>query len=227
MKQIGTLTERKIFLKKSFFSTHPYFPGFLAVILFVFLLCLTALQNQRESLATHIAPSILRFHVLADSDREEDQSVKLEVRSLILDLIKENLPKHADKQETIQWILSSKPFIEQTTDAYLADHGFSYQSNLSLERTYFPTRTYDRLVFPCGNYDAIRLVLGSGQGHNWWCVLYPAFCFTDEVCKPLSAEELAKLKSVIKKDDYPALVDNRPDLEVLFPLFLSRIVNSK
>ena len=214
-------------MKKSFCSTHLYFPGLLAVILFVFLLCLTALQNQRESLATHIAPSILRFHVLADSDREEDQNVKLEVRSLILDLIKENLPKHADKQETIQWILSSKPFIEQTTDSYLADHGFSYQSKLSLEHTYFPTRTYDRLVFPCGTYDAIRLVLGSGQGHNWWCVLYPSFCFTDEVCKPLSAEELTKLKSVIKKDDYPALVDNRPDLEVLFPLFLSRIVNSK
>ena len=216
IKQAMNLTERRIFLRNSSCSTRPYFPGVLAIILLVFLLCLTSLQNQRETLATHISPAILRFHVLADSDSKEDQSVKLEVRSLVLDLIKEHLPEHADKQETIQWILSSKPFIEQTANSYLTDHGFSYESQLSLEHTYFPTRTYDNLIFPCGNYDAIRLVLGSGQGHNWWCVLYPAFCFTDEVSKPLSAKELARLKSVIQKDDYPALVDNRPDLEVTF-----------
>lgn len=213
-------------MKKSAFHTNPCFPGILAMILLVFLLCLTALQNRRETLAAHIAPSVLRFHVLADSDRKKDQDVKLEVRSLVLDLIKEHLPEHADKQETIQWILSSKPFIEQTADTYLADHGFSYRSRLSLERTYFPTRTYDRLVFPCGNYDAVRLVLGSGNGHNWWCVLYPALCFTGEICKPLTAEELSELKSAIEKDDYPALVDNRPDLKLLFPLFISRTLQS-
>lgn len=212
-------------MKKSEFHTGPYFPGLLAMVLLVFLLSLTALQNRREDLAARIAPAVLRFHVLADSDREKDQNVKLEVRSLILDLIKENLPRHAGKQETISWIVSSKPFIEEAADSYLASHGFSYRSELSLERTYFPTRTYDHLVFPCGNYDAVRLVLGSGKGHNWWCVLYPAFCFTDEVCKPLSDEELAELKSAVEKDDYPALVDNRPDLEVIFPLFVSRIFN--
>lgn len=102
IKQAMNLTERRIFLKNSSCSTRPYFPGVLAIILLVFLLCLTSLQNQRETLATHISPAILRFHVLADSDRKEDQRVKLEVRSLVLDLIKEHLPEHADKQETIQ-----------------------------------------------------------------------------------------------------------------------------
>lgn len=208
-------------MKKTSITTHPDFPGILALILLIFLLALTSLQNQQEALAARIAPSVLRFHILADSDRREDQDVKLEVRSLVLDLLKKNLPSSSGKKETIRWILSSRSLIEQTADSYLIEHGFPYQAHLSLEHTYFPTRTYDQFLFPCGYYDAVKLVLGSGNGHNWWCVLYPSFCFTDEICKPLSGKELAELKSAIKKDDYPALLDNRPDLRLVFPFFAS------
>ncbi len=177
------------------------------------------IRQRQEALADRISPSVLRFHILANSDSKKDQEIKLKVRSLILDYIQTQLPENAGKQETEACLAAKRPAIEARANEYLASHGFDYQAKLQLTRCYFPMRAYGAMVFPCGTYDAARIILGKGKGHNWWCVLYPRFCFVDAVCSEIPDESLAVLRQNIKQDDYLALEDHRPELNIRFRLF--------
>lgn len=183
------------------------------------LLSMGHLQREREMLAGRLAPSILRFHILANSDSDLDQAVKLEVRSLILDYVRDLLPAGADKAETEACLSRFKDSIEEQANQFLAKNGFLYRAHMQLTRCYFPTRVYGNLVFPCGTYDAVRITLGKGDGHNWWCVLYPRFCFVDAVCTEVPSESMELLRKNVNQDDLLAMEDHRPDIKIRFRLF--------
>lgn len=193
--------------------------GGLACLILALLLGMTHLQQQREALASRLAPSVLRFHILANSDSDADQTVKLEVRSLVLDFLAEQKPEN--KADTIRLLEENRAAIEQTANTCLARQGFPYQARLQITRDYFPTRVYDKLVIPCGYYDAARITLGRGDGHNWWCVLYPRFCFLDAACQEVPGDSLHQLQETLNQDDFLALEDHRPDLTIRFFLFPS------
>lgn len=183
--------------KKLFFS--------LTCFLLALLFCTSQIRLNNEALAKELAPQVLRFHIMANSDSKTDQKIKLEVRSLILDHLRNTLPKNADKQDTVSWLNDHKTDIETLADAYLAQNGCSYHTSLKLTNCYFPSRYYRGITFPCGMYDAARITLGNGNGHNWWCVLYPRYCFVDEALEqtqkgapPLSKEQRPIVKFRIK-----------------------------
>ena len=121
----------------------------LPLLLLSLLLSMGNLQKRREALADRIAPSILRFHILANSDSKTDQAVKLEVRSFLLDYIRDHLPESADsKNEVSGWLFKNKTSLETAASRFLAEKQMPYSAALSLERTWFPTRVYDDLVIP-------------------------------------------------------------------------------
>lgn len=191
----------------------------LGCLLLAMLLTLAQVQKGQEALADRLSPSLLRFHILANSDSGKDQEVKLKVRSLLLDYMQERLGGDADKEETVEYLQNHQSEVEQLADRYLEENGFDYQAKLELTNCYFPTRVYDNLVFPCGNYDAARITLGKGDGHNWWCVLYPRLCFVDAVCSEIPEESERKLAAELEEGDYLALRDNRPKIEIRFLMF--------
>ena len=192
--------------------------GFLFMAL---LLSMNQVQQQREALAQRIAPALLRFHILANSDSSADQQVKLEVRSLILDYIQELLPPEQGKKETIRCLREQKAAIEKTASQYLAQRGYPYGAELEITRCYFPTRVYDNMVIPVASTMPPGLRWEKGKGHNWWCVLYPRFCFVDAACKEIPKESRSQLRNQINQDDYLALENHRPDFEFRFRLFPS------
>lgn len=192
----------------------------LPVLLFSLLLSMGALRNEQEALAARIAPAILRFHVLANSDSKADQKLKLEVRSFLLDYIHDRLPETADSKEGVMaWFSGQKEALETAAGSFLAEKQAPYQARLDLERAWFPTRVYDGLVIPCGTYDSARVILGDGKGRNWWCVLYPQFCFLDEVCKEIPEQSRKKLQDKLDQGDYPLLEDHRPAVKIRFFFF--------
>lgn len=161
------------------------------------LTCLTAwTRAEEERLAKALAPQVLRFHVLADSDSPADQKLKLQVRDLLLEKIRRDVPGCSKKEQMESYIRTSEKKLEESANQFIREQGFSCTADIRLEQAYFPTRIYGDLTFPCGVYDAVRVVLGSGNGHNWWCVLYPSLCFTSEsfaVMPPESETELSCL----------------------------------
>lgn len=188
----------------------------LSCLLLALTLSMSQVRKEQEALAGRLSPSLLRFHILANSDSRKDQQVKLEVRSLILDYMLEHLGQDAGKEETIQYLRDNKAQVEQAADRYLEQKGFGYQASLELTNSYFPARAYGDMVFPCGYYDAARITLGSGKGHNWWCVLYPRLCFVDAACGEVPEESEQTLLEELAQGDYLSLRDNRPEIKIRF-----------
>lgn len=191
----------------------------LTCLLIAMLLSLGQVQKKREALADRLAPSMLRFHILANSDSETDQAVKLEVRSLVLDYMQSHLEPDAGKESTVDYLSAHRADVERLADDYLKERGFHYRASLELTNCYFPSRVYDNLVFPCGYYDAARIILGSGSGHNWWCVLYPRLCFVDAACSEVPDKTRRQLEEMLNQGDYLALQDNRPEIQIRFKFF--------
>lgn len=121
----------------------------------------------------------LRVHIRANSNSSEDQTVKYMVRDAVVEALIPVLSEIETKEEAKQVLTQNLAYIEKVADEVLKSEGFSYTSKAYISNEYFPTRTYEELTLDSGYYDALILALGSGNGNNWWCVVYPAFCFTN------------------------------------------------
>ena len=123
---------------------------------------------------------VLRIHILADSDQEADQTVKLQVRDAVLEAINQDFSGDGTLEGTIACLEGEMDRIEETANEVLAEAGMPYQAKAELTEMYFTTREYERdgstFSMPAGRYQALRITLGSGEGHNWWCVAYPPMC---------------------------------------------------
>lgn len=121
----------------------------------------------------------LRIHIRANSNSEIDQSVKYMVKDAIVEALIPVLSEVESKDEAVKVMTENFDYIENVADAVLKSEGFSYKSSARIDNEYFPSRTYQNLTLDEGYYDALIVDLGSGEGNNWWCVVFPAFCFTE------------------------------------------------
>lgn len=124
----------------------------------------------------NVRSEVLRLHIPANSDCEEDQSVKLELRDLLLAEYGNELTDCKDLAAAEERVRELLPEIESRCTEFLRERGFDYGAKAELTDMYFTTREYDRLILPAGEYTALRVTLGSGEGHNWWCVIFPQLC---------------------------------------------------
>ena len=156
-------------------------------------------QGRQES----ISSSLLRLHVLAHSDAAEEQSLKLEVRDAVLEYISPRL-------EDAQTVAQAREIIRTELDNIglaAAEAARGRKVSVSLDRENYPTKAYEGFRLPAGNYESLRVVLGEGQGQNWWCIVFPPVC--------LSAVQSEPVAAVMNRDDY-ALVSSREGWELRF-----------
>ena len=130
--------------------------------------------NKNETLESQ---EYLRIHIRANSNSEQDQNVKYMVKDAVVEAMIPLLSEAQTKKEAESILVKNFAYIEGVADAVLKENGFLYKSNAKINNEYFPTRTYENLTLESGYYDALILNLGEGTGDNWWCVVYPAFCF--------------------------------------------------
>ena len=119
----------------------------------------------------------LRIHIRANSNDVADQNVKYAVKKAVVDYLTPQLAEVCTKQQAMQVVEANLVQIQAVANSVLAQNGFYYTSNVSICREVFPTRSYDGVVLDAGIYDALIVNLGSGEGDNWWCVVYPPLCF--------------------------------------------------
>ena len=119
---------------------------------------------------------ILRLHVVANSDSQEDQSIKLKVRDAVLESISEDLRNVADMEQAKAYIQENLPKIQQAANDCLAALGCEDTAVATLQEEIFDKRVYDTFSLPSGIYEALRITIGSGEGKNWWCVAFPTLC---------------------------------------------------
>ncbi|MCI8608403.1 MAG: stage II sporulation protein R [Firmicutes bacterium] len=130
---------------------------------------------------------IIRLHVIANSDSEEDQALKLKVRNLVLLRVQFQLEQFkggggvgkSDSDHIRTYIQDNLELIENWAREAIEAEGYDYPVKASLGMTWIPAKKYDDLYFPAGNYEALNIVIGEGAGQNWWCVLFPPLCLID------------------------------------------------
>ena len=144
--------------------------------------CISVINSYFGKTSDALANSVIRFHVLANSDKEEDQSLKLKVRDRIIKEMEPLFDKNGDISAAREVIIENMDKIKTVAKDEVKKHGFDYDVNVSLGNSYFPTKEYGDVVLPTGNYEALKIEIGDARGQNWWCVLFPPLCFVDESC---------------------------------------------
>lgn len=125
---------------------------------------------------TQLADRVIRFHVIANSNSQEDQELKLQVRDAVLAATEDFYPQGADLETARAAVSSHLGELARTGQETVEAAGYSYPVTASLERCWFPTKEYDGFALPAGEYTALRVVIGAGEGENWWCVAFPPLC---------------------------------------------------
>ena len=123
-----------------------------------------------------IYDKVVRLHVLANSDSEEDQAIKLAVRDAILNVTVPLLQDCNTQEEAVARLEANRPLLTKTAKNVLREQGFDDTVNIEMGLEDYPTRTYDSLCFPAGEYISMRINIGEGEGQNWWCCLFPPLC---------------------------------------------------
>ncbi|MCI7734340.1 MAG: stage II sporulation protein R [Dysosmobacter sp.] len=141
-----------------------------------------SLQNRDQ-----LADKVVRLHILANSDSEEDQALKLRVRDRVLERATELLEQTGDRREAADVLQSHLPELERIAAEEISDCGYEYDVTAEVANTMFPTKEYDGFTLPAGEYLALRIIIGEGNGHNWWCVVFPPLCTTEAADVPASA----------------------------------------
>lgn len=160
---------------------------------------------QAAGIQEGIASEIIRFHVLANSDREEDQTLKLEVKTQVVYYMKELLHSTETIEDTRQVIQNSLGEIQGKAEEVIREQGYDYGVTAELEKCYFPIKTYGDCTFPAGEYEALRIRIGEAKGKNWWCVLFPNLCFLDSIHAVVPEREKQELKNVLTEEEYESL----------------------
>ena len=180
----------------------------LAVILIVFL------GSGPVASQESIAQKIIRFHVLANSDSEKDQSLKLKVKDNVLSYTTNILGNSKSIDESRKLLQENDSKIKKIAESTIKNLGYSYAVKTELSEENFPVKSYGNITLPQGEYEAYRIIIGDGSGKNWWCVMFPPLCFVDatkgEVEKKKTSDEM---KEVLNQDEYK-LVDNEPKSSV-------------
>ena len=124
----------------------------------------------------NIRDEVVRLHILANSDSDADQNVKLVVRDKILKSGNELFSGNMTVETAYSRLSDNKEVIKAYINNILREEGFDYVAEVYLVSEYYPTRTYETFTLPAGKYLSVKIILGNGEGHNWWCVMFPPLC---------------------------------------------------
>ena len=181
----------------------------------LFFICTLELMAGCYSLAANLAKQqsvesisakVLRFHVIAKSDNENDQRRKLLVRDAVGEWMNLKLANAKDKSECEKIIEENKEQIQAIAEQVLAEDGKAESVQVRLADVEFPDKVYGDYEFPAGIYRALQIIIGEGEGHNWWCVLYPNLCFSAEGYDVTGNGAKEELSKVLSPSEYEMLL---------------------
>ena len=184
-------------------------------ILTLLLICsamflLTAFVAADEAVADD---SLIRFHVIANSDTLYDQSIKLKVRDSVIEKVNHVLDSARNEKEAEQLLERHSEEILETANNILTKENCGYTATAKLGTSIFPTKTYGKITLPAGKYKAYKIILGEGKGKNWWCVLYPPLCFVD-INDDTAVAVTEKTEDLRKEEDIFAVNGNLYQIKI-------------
>ena len=161
-----------------------------------------------ESDCSDVREDCFRLHIIANSDSEEDQRLKLQVRDGILKNTAELFSGAGSKKDAMEICRSEEDTIKKYAERVISREGYGYEIRIETGKAYFPTRTYEKYTLPAGEYDALKIIIGKGEGENWWCVMFPSLCLPTFM-------KTDGLSDVLAEDEIK-LIEKNPKYEIRF-----------
>lgn len=168
-----------------------------------------------------IAKEIIRFHVIANSDSDSDQALKLKVKDELVKRLAPLLEQSSSISESRSILDNNRVYIQQIAEEMIQKNGYDYPVQVSLENCYFPLKVYGNYEFPPGYYEALRVRIGEAAGRNWWCVMFPPLCFVDDTYSVVDSKTGKKLKHLLTKEEYNTLIIKKKPVKVKFKIWES------
>lgn len=166
-----------------------------------------ALDLYAENEKRAIADSVLRLHVVAESNSEYDQKIKLKVRDAVLALAEDFFKEAENKDEAVAAALENKALIEKAAKDVLLKEGCFLPLRVEIKKTKFPLKIYGNIKLPGGMYDAVNVKIGKAEGENWWCIMYPALCFSKDVSGVLDSDGEKRLYTELGEEKFRLITD--------------------
>ena len=188
---------------------------FLVIILLLSLYITICAISYVDIVSEDLADSVFRLHIIANSDSEEDQNLKLKVRDELLSYMN-NISKNCNsKDEVIELAKKHSNEFKEIASNVVKSNNFDYDVNVEIGPSQFPTKYYGDISLPSGSYDALKVTLGKAEGHNWWCVMFPPLCFVDVSSGIVPDSSKQEMKENLNDEEY-SLISNSEDTEVSF-----------
>ena len=162
-------------------------------------------NNDISTIQQGISHKIIRFHVIANSDSNADQALKLKVKEAVVNYTSELLCNSKSINETEDLLSAHTTDIISIANSVITENGYDYPVTAEITDTYFPTKSYGSYTFPPGTYRAFQIKIGEAKGKNWWCVLYPPLCFIDISHGTVNTESEELLKETLTTDEFQAV----------------------
>ncbi|NLO10326.1 MAG: stage II sporulation protein R [Clostridiales bacterium] len=166
-----------------------------------------------------IAREIIRFHVIANSDSDEDQELKIQVKDALVDYLKPSLKNTKDIEDAQSIISEMLPSIQSMATHIIEENGYKYNVTASLSSSYFPMKVYGNYTFPPGQYEALQVRIGNSEGRNWWCLMFPPLCFVDETYNIVDEDGEEKLEYLLTEEELDALKNEKVPMKIRLKIF--------
>ena len=176
--------------------------------LLLFLYTFVSAISYVEAISTNISESVFRLHVIANSNSNEDQSLKYKVRDNLLNYMNNVCTNCTTKEEAINIVTIHEEEFKKIAIETIHNSGYSYDVQIEIGNFEFPTKKYGDISLPAGFYDALRIKIGEAKGENWWCVMFPSLCFVDISSGIVPDESKEELQDNLSDEEYAIISEN-------------------
>lgn len=195
------------------------FKKFILLTFLLFIYVFLSAQSYATAISNNLSTAVFRLHVLANSNSDEDQNLKLKVRDSLLNYMNGLCSNCSTKQEAISIANEHKSDFQKIAEQTIKENGYDYQVKINIDNFYFPTKNYGDISLPAGYYDALRVEIGEAKGRNWWCVMFPSLCFIDVSSGVVDDNAKENLQDNLQKESYNIISDSKkPDIKLKFKL---------
>ncbi len=197
----------------------------LIILLLFFYVYICSISYVCE-VSNNISKSVFRLHVIANSDSDEDQHLKLIVRDNLIQYMNSLTTNIYSKEEAIKIAQEHKQDFYKIAINTIRENGYNYDVNIDIGNSYFPTKHYGDISLPAGYYDALKVEIGEAKGQNWWCVMFPPLCFVDMSTGIVPEESKETIKDNLPEEEY-ALISETNNNSLSFKFKLIEFFYSK
>ena len=193
--------------------------NFTLLIFLLFIYVFISAHGYVSAVSSNLSEAVFRLHVIANSNTDEDQELKLKVRDSLLKYMNNICSNCYTKEEAISIVTAHQSNFQKIAEETILKNGFNYSVKISINNFYFPTKNYGDISLPAGIYDALRVEIGEAKGENWWCVMFPSLCFIDISSGVVDEEAKENLEENLENESYAIISETKkPDIKFKFKL---------